>query len=203
MLRVGRTLMLRTPNSKDVLARLKQSRSVAAMIEAGAVIGSMPEPVSPGLQAFVQGFSSAAKKGADSGACVRAALAAISELAEGALPQRPAAPTDGVPITSLRPMMFTASQKVFAGPELSDAPNEPADDRLLRAIGNIERVSGVQEAHLRGAALVVLGARDTALADPTSVEPPSMAPEEFEKLLSSLVMRIRKLRSPAALSKAA
>jgi intracellular multiplication protein IcmO len=201
--RVGRTLMLRTPDRKEVLARLKRSRGLAAMIEAGAVIGATPEPVSPGLRAFVTGFSNAVAKGGDSGACVRAALAAIGELAEDALPQRPAAPADGVPITSLRPMMFTASQQVFAGPELSGAPNEPVDDRLLRAIGNIERVSGVQEAQLRGTALMILGARDTALADQPSVEPPPMTPEEFDKLLSSIITRIRRLRSTAALRKAA
>ncbi len=141
--------------------------------------------------------------GGDSGACVRAALAAIGELTADALPGRPAAPADGVPMTSLRPMMFTASQQVFAGPELSGAPSEPVDDRLLRAIGTIERVSGVQEARLREAALMVLGARDTALADPPAIEPPPMTSEEFDRLLSSIISRIETLRSPAAPPKAA
>ena len=92
---------------------------------------------------------------------------------------------------------------LFAGPALSGAPNEPVDDRLLRAIGNIERVSGVQEAQLRGTALMILGARDTALADQPSVEPPPMTPEEFDKLLSSIINHISRLRSTAALRKAA
>ena len=201
--RVGRTLMLRTPDRKDVLARTKRSRGLAALIEAGAVIGSAPEPASPGLQAFVRGFSGAAANGGNSGACVRAALAAIGELAEHALPERPTAPADGVPITSLRPMMFTASQQVFAGPELSRVANEPVDDGLLRAIGHIERASGVQEGKLRGTALMVLGARDTALADLPGAEPPAMDPKQFENLLSAIVARIVSLRSAAALSKAA
>jgi len=201
--RVGRTLMLRTPDRKELLARPKRTRGLAAVIQGGAVIGAAPEPVSPGLQAFVRGFSNAAVNGGDSGACVRAALAAIGELTEDALPGRPAAPADGVPMTSLRPMMFTASQQVFAGPELSGAPNEPVDDRLLRAIGTIERVSGVQEARLREAALLVLGARDTALADPPAIEPPPMTSEEFDRLLSSIISRIERLRSPAAQQKTA
>ena len=161
-----------------------------------------PEPVSPGLQAFVTGFSTAAAEGGKSSACVCAALAAIGELAEHERPDRPTAPEDGVPVTSLRPMMFTASQQVFAGPDSLGVFNEPIDDMLLLAIGNIERASGVQEGKLRGAALMVLGARDTALADPPGVEAPPMTPEEFEKLLSSIITRIGRLRSSATLPKA-
>jgi hypothetical protein len=99
--------------------------------------------------------------------------------------------------------MVTASQQVFAGPGPAGAPNEPVDDRLLRAIGNIERMSGVQEAELRGAALVTLAARDKALAEQPQVEPPPMTPEAFEKLLSSIFARVGGLRSAAALTKAA
>lgn len=195
--------MLRTPDRKEVLSRLKKTRGLAAMIEAGGLISAAQEPASPGLKAFVRAFAGVAANGSESSVCVRAGIAAIGDLAEGLLPQRPAAPLDGVPITSLRPMMFTASQQVFAGPDLSGAPNEPVDDRLLRAMENIERVAGVQETKLRGAALVTLGARDAALARATGVEPPPMPPEEFEKLLSSIISRIRKLRSRSALQKAA
>jgi intracellular multiplication protein IcmO len=201
--RIGRTVLLRTPDRKAVLARVKRSHGLAARIESGAVIGAAPEPVSPGLRAFVQAFSDAAAAGGDSAACVRASVAAIGELPESALPARPAAPADGVPITSLRPMMVTASQQVFAGPGPAGAPNEPVDDRLLRAIGNIERMSGVQEARLRDAALMTLSARDKALAEQPQVEPPPMTPEAFEKLLSSIVAHVSRLRSGPALTKAA
>ena len=201
--RLGVTLRLPTPKRQDVLARIGRSRQLASRIEAGHVIASPPEPASPGLQALVKGFSSAAANGGDSGTCVHAALAAIGALAEAVLPERPPAPVDGVPVTSLRPMMVTASRHVFAGPDVSGAPNEPVDDRLLRAIGAIERVGGVQEAAVCGTALMVLAARDMALADPPSVEPPLMEPEAFENLLSSIITRIGRLRSSAALPKAA
>ena len=201
--RVGRTLMLRTPDRKEITGRIKRAREVAQLVETGAVVGAAPEPVSPGLAAFVRAFSAAAAAGSDSSTCVRRAIAAIGGLAESALPARPAAPADGVPITSLRPMMFTASQQVFAGPGLAGAPNEPVDDRLLRAIGNIERMSGVQEAKLRTAALLTLGTRDTAIADHPQVEPPPMTSGEFNRLLSSIITRIGALRSSAAFPKAA
>lgn len=201
--RVGRTLMLRTPDRKEVIGRVKRARGVAETIETGAVVGAAPELVSPGLAAFVRAFSSAAAKGSGNSTCVRTAIAAMGKLAQSALPERPAAPSDGVPITSLRPMMFTASQQVFAEPRLPGAPNEPVDDKLLRAIGNIEHASGVQEAKLRTTALMTLGTRDTALADHPQVEPPPMTSEEFDRLLSSVITRIGSLRSSAALPKAA
>ncbi|MEA2767392.1 MAG: intracellular multiplication protein IcmO [Acetobacteraceae bacterium] len=201
--RIGLTLTLPTPDREEVTSRTGRIRKLASDIEAGHVIASAAEPVSPGLAAFVRGFSAAAGNGGDSGACFRAALGAIAEVDEELLPNRPAPPADGVPITSLRPMMSSASQHVFAGPELSGAPNEPIDDRLLRAIGNIERAAGVQEARLRGAALLVLGARDAALVDPPGVEPPAMTSEEFDKMLSSVIARIGKLRSTSSLPKAA
>jgi len=201
--RIGRTLMLRTPDRGGILAVLKRSRRLAAVIQSGAVIGAAPEPVSPALRAFVQAFSDAAAAGSDSAACVRASLSAIGELAESALPGRPAAPADGVPVTSLRPMMFTASQQVFAGPGPTGAPNEPVDTRLLRAIGNIERMSGVQEAELRATALMTLAARDAALAEQPHVEPPPMTPEAFERLLSSIIDHVGRLRSATALTNAA
>jgi intracellular multiplication protein IcmO len=201
--RIGRTLMLRTPDRGGILAVLKRSRRLAAVIQSGAVIGAAPEPVSPALRAFVQAFSDAAAAGSDSATCVRASLSAIGELAESALPGRPAAPADGVPVTSLRPMMFTASQKVFAGSGPAGAPNEPVDTRLLRAIGNIERMSGVQEPELRATALMTLAARDAALAEQPYVEPPPMTSEAFERLLSSIINHVGGLRSTTALTKAA
>jgi intracellular multiplication protein IcmO len=201
--RIGRTVMLPTPDREDVLARTGRPRELARGIETGRVIAPAPEPISPGLQTFVKGFSQAAATGASSRECVISAVAAIGALPEGCLPERPAPPADGVPITSLRPMMFTASQHVFAGPELAGAPNEPVDDRLLRAIANIERVAGVQDTKLRGTALLVLRARDIALADPSCVEPPPMTAEEFDNVLASVIGLIGKLRSAAPLQKAA
>jgi intracellular multiplication protein IcmO len=199
--RIGHTVMLRSPDRKEVLARLNRSRKLAAHIESGKVIAAAPEPISPGLEALITGFSVAAMQGASSRACARAALDAVKELTEDALPGRPAPPADGVPVTSLRPMMFTASQHVFAGIEWSGTPNEPVDDRLLRRIAQIERLSGVSEIGLRGAALMVLGARDEALANRPNVEPPPMSADEFESLLASVIAQIGKLRS-APLKKA-
>jgi hypothetical protein len=99
--------------------------------------------------------------------------------------------------------MFTASQQVFVGPGPAGAPNEPVDTRLLRAIGNIERMSGVQEAELRATALMTLAGRDAALAEQPHVEPPPMTPEAFERLLSSIINHVGTLRSATALTKAA
>ena len=200
--RVGRTLMLRTPDRKEVIGRVKRARGVAETIETGAVVGAAPEPVSPGLAAFVRAFSSAAAKGSGNSTCVRAAIAAIGELAESALPERPAAPSDGVPITSLRPMMFTASQHVFAGPGLPGAPNEPVDDKLLRAIGNIERASGVQEEAADDSPHDTWHSRRGACRSPTG----RAAPYDLRgvrQVASSIITRIGSLRSSAALPKAA
>ena len=201
--RLSRNLMLPTPDRKELLPRLERLRAVSAGIEGGRVIAAPGPDPSPGLAALLRGFATAASEGGTPQACARSALAELGTVPADELPSRPPPPADGTPVTSTTPMLFTSSQKVFAGSDPAGLPNEPIDDRLLRGIAAIERLSGVNEPALRGAALSILAHRDEALADPAIIDPPPMEAKELERRLSMLIQQLGRLRPAGAVQQAA
>jgi len=201
--RIGRSLMLHSPDANELRARLERAGQIAAAIETGKVMVGPNLALSPGLAALLRGFSTASRSGNAAHDCVRNALAEIANLPDSESPARPAPPADGTPVTSLTPMLYVSSKHVFAGPEQAGRPNEPIDDRLLRGIAEIERASGVEETMLRGAGLSILADRDEALAETVIVDPPSMSTEELETHIRAVIERLAKLRSVGKLRCAA
>ncbi len=201
--RLGRSLMVPMPDPDQLRARLERARQIAAGIETGQVIAGSEEQRSPGFVALLRGFSTAARSGSDTQSCVHNALAEVAKLPNEQLPPRPSAPLDGMPITSVTPMLATSSARVFAGPEPTGLPNEPIDDRLLRGIASIERASGMAEALVRGVALSVLADRDEALAEMAVVEPPIMSADALEQRIRGVIKQLTKLGGTSPLRRAA
>jgi intracellular multiplication protein IcmO len=201
--RIGRSLMLHTPDAKELRTRLERAGQIASAIETGKVMAGSNVALSPGLAALLRGFSTAAKEGRTAHDCVRNALAEIASLPHSDLPALPSPPADGTPVTNLTPMLSVSSRQVFAGPEQGGLPNEPIDDRLLREIAEIEQASGVRETMLRGAGLSILADRDEALGETVIVEPPSMSAEVLELHIKAIIEQLAKLRSDGILQRAA
>jgi len=201
--RIGRSLVLHSPDANELRARLERAGQVAAAIETGKVMVGSNVMLSPGLAALLRGFSTAARSSCTVNDCVWNALAEIANLPDSDLPDRPAPPADGTPVTSPTPMLSVSSKHVFAGNGSAGLPNEPIDDRLLRRIAEVERAAGVGETALRGAGLSILADRDEALAEATIVEPPSMSAEVLEMHVKAVIEQLGKLRSAANLRRAA
>ena len=179
--RVGRTLMLRTPERKEVIGRVKRARGVAEMIETGAVVGAAPEPVSPGLAAFVRAFSSARRERQ-----WQFHLRPCGHRRHGRTGRERITRTPG----------GTVRWRADHQPATHDVHRQPAGLCRATAPGRAKRASRRQaaagdrqhRARIRGAgskaaddSLMTLGTRDTALADHPPVEPPPMTSEEFDR----------------------
>jgi intracellular multiplication protein IcmO len=201
--RIGRSLVLHSPDANELRARLERAGQVAAAIETGKVMVGSNVMLSPGLAALLRGFSTAARNSSTVNDCVRNALAEIANLPDSDLPGRPAPPADGTPVTNLTPMLSVSSKQVFAGNGSAGLPNEPIDDRLLRRVAEVERAAGVGETALRGAGLSILADRDEALAEATIVEPPSMSADVLEMHVKAVIEQLGTLRSAANLRRAA
>ena len=200
--RLGRGLMLRTPDRGAVLAQFERVRAIAAAIEGGKVVAGLSEEVSPALAALQRGFTRAARENRDARACAIAALSEVAKLPEASFSDRPPPPADGTPVTGVTPMLVIASATVFAGPETASLPNEPVDAPLLRGITAIERASGAATSVARSRAVAVLAERDAALAAVKIVEPPAMTPEVFQDHLAAMGRELGKLCAAARQRKA-
>ncbi|MBN9560459.1 MAG: type IV secretion system DNA-binding domain-containing protein [Alphaproteobacteria bacterium] len=201
--RLGRSLMLPPPNPETLRARLDRIGTIAARIERGSVLAGGEEALSPALAALLRGFARAARDGDNPRACARGALAAISSLPENQLPVRPPPPADGTPVTGVMPMLATASQEAFAGPQTGGLPHEPVDGNLLRGIAAIQHAAGVPAASCRDVALSILADRDEALEAIAAIEPPPMPPEVFRQHLTAVIEQLGALRATARVKRAA
>jgi intracellular multiplication protein IcmO len=201
--RLGRGLMLRAPDTGEVRARRDRIGQIAAVIGGGKVGAGGEEPVSPGVAALLQGFAQAAAKKSDARGCAQAALAALAEVPAEKRAHHAPAPGDGMPVTAVTPMLFTASQFVWGGAEAEGLPNEPVDARLLRGIAAIEQFAGVPQPSTRGAALLILAGRDEALAAVNVVEPPEMDVATFKGHLAAVMRELAKLQAAAGPKRAA
>ena len=201
--RLGRTVMLRVPDGAAIREDLARIDRIASSIESGSVALAGEEEASPGLSALVQGFARAARRASRPRACARAALDEIGAVPENLLTPRPGAASDGTPMTSVTPMLASASKGPLAGGEAEGPPNEPVDGPLLRDIAAIEGLAGASPASARSAALSILAERDEALRAPVAVEPPPIDAATFRANLEAVMRQLAALRGPVAERKAA
>jgi intracellular multiplication protein IcmO len=188
--RLGRSLMLRTPNRVVVRAQHDRVGQIAASIESGRLATGIGGDVSLALAALLRGFAQAATMGSEAHACARGALAEIAGLPEDTFSDRPSLPADGSPFTGVTPMLAHASVSTFAGPETPGSPNEPVDIQLLRSIASIEQAAGAAEVASRNGAMSILAERDAALAAIEIVDPPAMSHAAFQQHLTSIIREL-------------
>ena len=201
--RLGRGIMLREPDPGDLRARLDHVDRIASAIEKGRVALGQQEPLSPALEALLQGFVHAAKQGRDGPACARAAIAAIGTVPEALLTERPAPPTDGVPVTAVMPMLVAAADGPTPGPGPDGPPQEPIDASFVGRLAGLEALAGASLVEARETALAILADRDEALAAPWRVEPRPMTGQAFQAYLVRLEQQIAALGDPSTRQRAA
>jgi intracellular multiplication protein IcmO len=201
--RLGRTVMLRSPDGDAIREDLARIGRIASSIESGSVALAGEEEASPGLSALIRGFARAARRASRPRACARAALDEIGAVPEELLTPRPSATPDGTPMTPVTPMLAAASKGPLAGGEAEGPPNEPVDARLLRGIAAIEGLAGASGASARSAALSILAEHDDALRAPAAVEPPPIDAATFRANLEAVIREIASLCGPVAERKAA
>lgn len=193
--RIGRSVMLSAPDHDVVRARADRLAELAQVIEQGALVTANGEDASPVLDALRDGFIAAAGRKASMQEFAAAALAAVQALPESALPPRPAAPSDGLPVTAVTPMLKAAAQGPVLGPERKTSNGEMVNGELCRGLIAIERLIGVQPIAARKNASVVILQRDEALQAMKPVEPPAMTSEAFRARLRSLLGSLRTLQA--------
>ena len=193
--RIGRSVMLSAPDHDVVRARADRLAELAQVIEQGALVTANGEEASPVLDALRDGFIAAAGRKASMQECAAAALAAVQALPESALPPRPAAPSDGLPVTAVTPMLKAAAQGPVPGPERKTSNGEMVDGGLCRGLIAIERLVGVPPIAARKNASVVILQRDEALQAMKPIEPPAMTSEAFCARLRSLLGSLRTLQA--------
>ncbi len=201
--RLGRTVMLRVPDGAAIREDLARIDRIASSIESGSVALAGEEEASPGLSALVQGFARAARRASGPRACARAALEEIAAVPEDRLTPRPDPASDGTPMTTVTPMLASASKRPLAGGEAGGPPNEPVDGPLLRGIAAIEGLASASPASARSTALSILAERDEALRAPVAVEPPPIDAATFRANLEAVMRQVAALRGPVAERKAA
>jgi intracellular multiplication protein IcmO len=200
--RVGRTLMLREPQPKELRARFAVIDEMASRIEHGSLKNWGLHDKSPALTALAKGFKQAAGEGKNPQEAASAALQALAGLGLADLPPRPTAPTDGTPVTAIFAMMEQAGALPIPARPAKGYPQEPIDKTVARALMAIEFAHSRDEADARAAATLSMTERDAAIASVIEIEPPAITEEEFVAALTRLLAHLRRLKQPA-LSEAA
>jgi len=201
--RLGRGVMLRAPDPDAVRSRLERLGGIAAAIENGKLALGPDEELTPALAALLRGFCEAAGQGGDACACARRALEEIDHLPGDLLPPGPPQPRDGLPVTSVTPMLSAASSAVVPGSGDTGLPREPIDVDLARRLAVIERSAGASNSVARSTALSILAERDTVLEGQIEVEPPAMARATFQAHLAVVMRRLETVRDSTSVQTAA
>lgn len=193
--RLGRTIMLSQPDPGAVRSRLNAIDGIAAAIMKGSLTVGQDEPMTPVLAALLRGWNQASRAGLDAAPCARAALEAVSRV-PGDQTKR-SAPPEGVPVTSVSPMMEAATAARHGGEASDKPPRPPVDATLLRGLQQIEQAGGIRAVAARDIALSILSERDDALARLERVEPPPIADAAFAGRLLELIGLLRAVRPEA------
>ena len=191
--RVGRTLMLREPDAREMRARFALIDEMAGRIERGSLKFSGLEEKSPSLLALRKGFREAARDGKPPQEAAGAALVALSKLAPADLPPRPAGPSDGTPVTAMYAMMQQASAQPIPARPADGYPQEPIDMTIARALLAIELAHGGDEAEAKAASTLAMTERDVAMASVDEIEPPKISEQEFVACLNRVLAHLRGL----------
>jgi intracellular multiplication protein IcmO len=200
--RVGRTLMLREPQPKELRARFAVIDEMASRIEHGSLKNWGLYGKSPALTALAKGFKQAAGEGKTPQEAASAALQALAGLGLADLPPRPIAPTDGTPVTAIFAMMEQAGAQPIPARPAKGYPQEPIDKTIARALLAIEFAHSRDEADARAAATLSMTERDAAMASVIEIEPPAITEEKFVAALTRLLAHLRGFNQQA-LSEAA
>jgi intracellular multiplication protein IcmO len=200
--RVGRTLMLKEPEHKELRARFALIDEMASRIEHGSLKFSGLHGRSPALAALVKGFAQAASEGKTPQKAASAAIQALAGLGAADLPPRPSAPPDGTPVTAIYAMMKQASAQPVPARPAFGYPQEPIDMTVARALLEIELAHGGDAADARAASTLSMTERDVAMASIDEVDPPKISEEELVAAVNRLLAHLRGFKQPA-LSEAA
>jgi intracellular multiplication protein IcmO len=200
--RVGRTLMLRDPDGRELRARFARIDEMAGRIERGSLKFSGLHGGSPALSAMRRAFGEAFERGETPQEAASAALQALGGLDAMDLPARPLPPSDGTPVTAIYSMMKQASAQPIPAQPANGYPQEPIDLTVAQALLAIEAAQGADLADARAASTLSMTERDLAMANIDEIEPPKISEEEFVGSLNRLLAHLRNLTQPA-LSQAA
>jgi intracellular multiplication protein IcmO len=201
--RLGRTIMLREPDPANIRERLKRADARARLIESGILaFDDGTTDASPAIAAMANGMMHAASRGGSVAECAEQALRALSGVPVELLAKRPP-PPDGMPVTSVTPMLEAASAAPVAGAFAGGRPEDPVDASLVRRLAAIEQAAGQSPAGARAIALRIVTERDEGLSRPRRVEPPAMSEAEFLERLRAIVVRLRRPDGGATLDRAA
>jgi intracellular multiplication protein IcmO len=191
--RVGRTLMLKDPDPKELRARFALIDEMAHRIEGGTLKFSGLHDKSPALAALVKEFAQAASSGKAPQEAASTALGALAGLSDADLPPRPSAPSDGIPVTVVYAMMNQASAEPIPGRAANGYPQEPIDMKVARGLLAIELAHCGDAAEARAACTLSMTERDVAMASIDEIEPPKISEEEFVVVLNRLIAHLRGL----------
>src|SRR5262249_13384752 len=129
-------------------------------------------------------------------------LRALSGVPVELLAKRPP-PPDGMPVTSVTPMLEAASAAPVVGAFAGGRPEDPVDASLVRRLAAIEQAAGQSPAGARAIALRIVTERDEGLSRTRRVEPPALSEVEFLERLRAIVVRLRRPDGGATLDRAA
>jgi intracellular multiplication protein IcmO len=195
--RVGRTLMLRDPNARELRARFARIDEMAGRIERGSLKFNGLHGGSPALSAMRRAFGEAIERGETPRESAAAALQALGGLDTVDLPERPLPPSDGTPVTAIYAMMKQASAQPIPAQSANGYPQEPIDMTVAQALLAIEAAQGADLAEARAASTLSMTERDMAMANIDEIEPPKISEEEFVGSLNRLLAHLRDFRQPA------
>jgi intracellular multiplication protein IcmO len=196
MKRVGRTLMLREPDPRQLRSRFMLVDEMAGRLERGSLKFSGLHGKTPGVSAMAKGFTAAAADGKTPQDAARAALRALGDVKAADLPTRPAPPADGMPVTAIHAMMKHASAQPISAKPAVGYPQEPIEMTLARALLEIEMAHASDAADARVASTLALTERDAAMANFDEIEPPKISAEAYVACLHQLLAHLRRFRQP-------
>jgi hypothetical protein len=175
---------------------------MASRIERGSLRFSGFNDEPSAVKEMKKRFAKATEDGETLLGAARAAIAVLSSLPAELLPARPPAPADGVPVTALFAMMQGAGAQPVPTKPSEGYPQEPIDMSLARALLEIERAHGADDADARLAATLAMTERDSAMANIDEIEPPEISEADYVACLTRVIAHLRGYLRPA-LSQAA
>ena len=189
--RIGRTVVLRLPDTDDIRSRMRRLADITALIERGDLIGVGVGESSKVIEALFEGFVAASKAKLPLAECAASALSFVAALPESALPPRPAAPTDGTPVTAVTQMLKAAARGPLSGLTSRVGPSDTKDIDLTRRLAAIERLVGAPPIAARAAGSLGLAQRNQALNQIVAIDPPTISPDKFCRQLRDLVASLK------------
>ena len=189
--RIGRTVVLRLPDTDAIRDRTRRLAEITTLIERGDLIGVGVGEESKVIKALFEGFVAASEANLPLAECAASALSFVAALPESALPPRPPAPADGSPVTAVTQMLKAAARGPLSGLTGGAGPTDTKDIDLTRSLAAIERVVGAPPIAARAAGSTALAQRNQALNQIVIVDPPALSSDKFCRHLRDLVASLK------------